>query len=71
MDHPAPDIAKLAEAQGVLGIGPVKRVEDLAEAMRRGVECVRGGAPCVIDVHIDTGGRKASESLAQRSFAKS
>jgi thiamine pyrophosphate-dependent acetolactate synthase large subunit-like protein len=53
IDHPAPDIARLAEAQGVMGIGPLKRVEDLPDAMRRAVERVRGGRPCLIDVHID------------------
>jgi thiamine pyrophosphate-dependent acetolactate synthase large subunit-like protein len=71
IDHPAPDIAKLAEAQGVAGIGPLKRVEDLREALRRGVECVRGGSPCLIDVHIDPGhGRHLRESMAERSLAK-
>jgi thiamine pyrophosphate-dependent acetolactate synthase large subunit-like protein len=71
IDHPAPDIAKLAEAQGLMGIGPLTRVEELAEAMRRGVECVRGGQPCLIDVHIDPGhGRHLRESMAERSLAK-
>jgi thiamine pyrophosphate-dependent acetolactate synthase large subunit-like protein len=71
LDHPAPDIAKLAEAQGLVGIGPLTRVEELAEAMRRGVECVRGGRPCLIDVHIDPGhGRHLRESMAERSMAK-
>jgi thiamine pyrophosphate-dependent acetolactate synthase large subunit-like protein len=68
IDHPAPDIAKLAEAQGILGIGPLKRVEDLGEAMRRGVECVRGGRPCLIDVHIDPAyGRDVRESRGTTS----
>lgn len=71
IDHPAPDIAKLAEAQGLTGIGPVRRVDELAEALRRGVECVRGGNPCLIDVHIDPGhGRHLRESMAERSMAK-
>ena len=71
IDHPAPDIAKLAEAQGLAGIGPIKRPEDLREALRRGVECVRGGAPCLLDVHIDPGhGRHLRESMAERSLAK-
>ena len=71
IDHPAPDIAKLAEAQGLIGIGPLTRVEELKEAMRRGVECVRGGRPCLIDVHIDPGhGRHLRESMAERSLAK-
>jgi thiamine pyrophosphate-dependent acetolactate synthase large subunit-like protein len=71
LDHPAPDIAKLAEAQGVTGIGPVKRVAELQDAIRRGVECVRAGRPCLIDVHIDPGhGRELKESMAERSMAK-
>jgi thiamine pyrophosphate-dependent acetolactate synthase large subunit-like protein len=71
IDHPAPDIAKLAEAQGLTGIGPLTRVEELAEAMRRGVECARSGRPCLIDVHIDPGhGRHLRESMAERSLAK-
>jgi len=71
IDHPAPDIAKLAQAQGLTGIGPVRRVDELSEAMRRGVECVRAGNPCLIDVHIDPGhGRHLRESMAERSMAK-
>ena len=71
IDHPAPDIAKLAEAQGVMGIGPVKEISQLNEAFQRALECVRGGKPCVVDVHIDPGhGRQLRESMAERSFAK-
>ena len=71
IDNPAPDIAKMAEAQGVTGIGPVRRVDELQAAIRRGVECVRGGNPCLIDVHIDPGhGRHLRESMAERSMAK-
>jgi len=71
LDHPAPDIAKLAQAQGLTGIGPLQRVEELQEAMRQGVECVRGGQPCLIDVHIDPRhGRHLRESMAERSLAK-
>jgi thiamine pyrophosphate-dependent acetolactate synthase large subunit-like protein len=71
IDDPAPDIAKLAEAQGLTGIGPVRSANELGEAMRRGVECVRGGGACLIDVHIDPGhGRHLRESMAERSLAK-
>ena len=71
IDNPAPDIAKMAEAQGVMGIGPVVSTGDLDDAIRRGVECVRGGNPCLIDVHIDPGhGRHLRESMAERSMAK-
>jgi thiamine pyrophosphate-dependent acetolactate synthase large subunit-like protein len=71
IDHPAPDIAKLAQAQGLAGIGPVRTAEALREAMRSGVESVRAGRPCLIDVHIDPGhGRQLRESMAERSLAK-
>ncbi len=71
IDDPAPDLAKLAEAQGVLGIGPVGRIDDLPDAMRRAVQCVRQGKPCLVDVHIDPGhGREVGESMADRSMAK-
>lgn len=67
VDNPVPDIAKLAEGQGLMGIGPVTRMEELEEAIRRGVECVRSGRPCVVDVHIDPGhGRQVRESIADR-----
>jgi thiamine pyrophosphate-dependent acetolactate synthase large subunit-like protein len=67
IDHPAPDIAKLAEAQGVMGIGPLRRAEELQDAMRRAIECVRAGKPCLVDVHIDPGhGRHLRESMADR-----
>jgi thiamine pyrophosphate-dependent acetolactate synthase large subunit-like protein len=71
IDAPVPDIAKLAEAQGVLGLGPVSDTAELPEVMKRAVACVRSGRPCLIDVHIDPNhGRKMSESMAERSFAK-
>ncbi len=67
IDHPAPDIAKIAEAQGLVGIGPVKRIEDVPEAMKRGVEAVRSGRACLIDVHIDPRyGRDLRESMQVR-----
>ncbi|MDP2619079.1 MAG: thiamine pyrophosphate-binding protein [Hyphomicrobiales bacterium] len=71
IDHPAPDIAKMAEAQGVQGIGPITDAGDLAAALERAVACVKAGRPCLIDVHIDPRhGRKLTESMAERSMAK-
>lgn len=67
IDHPAPDIAKIVEGQGALGIGPVTRVADLADAINRGVAAVRSGKACVIDVHIDPHhGRNLRESMQVR-----
>jgi len=71
VDNPAPDIAKLAEAQGVHGIGPVTTVDALQSAMDEAVALVKSGKPCVLDVHIDPEhGRHVRESGAQRSMAK-
>jgi thiamine pyrophosphate-dependent acetolactate synthase large subunit-like protein len=71
IDHPAPDIAKLAEAQGVMGLGPLTEVAQLKQSLQRAVERVRAGKPCLVDVHIDPGhGRELRESMAERSFAK-
>jgi thiamine pyrophosphate-dependent acetolactate synthase large subunit-like protein len=71
IDHPAPDIARMAEAQGVQGIGPITEAKDLASAFERAVACVKAGRPCLIDVHIDPRhGRKIDESMAERSMAK-
>ena len=71
IDHPAPDIAKLAEGQGLVGIGPITSIEELKAAINRGVECVRGGRPCLIDVHIDPGhGRHVGQPMVERSMTK-
>ena len=71
IDHPAPDIAKLAEGQGLMGIGPITSVEELKAAIYRGVECVREGRPCLIDVHIDPGhGRIVGVPTVERTMTK-
>ncbi len=50
---------------------PVTRIADIADAIGRGVACVRGGQPCLVDVHIDQRhGRDVRESLADRPLAK-
>lgn len=71
VDDPAPDIATLAEGQGVKAIGPITRKEELADALQRAVDCVMQGKPCVVDVHIDPEhGRSGRESGSQRSMTK-
>ena len=37
LENPAPDIAKLAEAQGAVGIGPVTKAADVKAALEKGV----------------------------------
>ena len=52
IDDPCIDIAALAKAQGVMSEGPVTDLSDLENAIRRGLEVVRGGLPYLIDVHV-------------------
>jgi thiamine pyrophosphate-dependent acetolactate synthase large subunit-like protein len=53
MDDPAPDIAKLAEAQGAVGIGPVRSASEVHAAISRGVAVLKAGRVCVIDLHVE------------------
>jgi thiamine pyrophosphate-dependent acetolactate synthase large subunit-like protein len=50
---PEPDLAKLAEAQGAVGIGPVRSSNEVAAAIARGVATLKQGGVAVIDFHID------------------
>jgi thiamine pyrophosphate-dependent acetolactate synthase large subunit-like protein len=50
---PEPNLAKLAEAQGALGIGPVRSAKEVRAAIERGVATLKQGGVAVIDFHID------------------
>ncbi len=50
---PVPDIAKMAEAQGVEARGPITRIEDLEPALREGVAAIAAGRPFLVDVLVD------------------
>ena len=50
LNDPPINYAKLAEGMGMLGIGPIEKPEDLAPALRRGIETVKRGEPVLIDV---------------------
>jgi acetolactate synthase I/II/III large subunit len=50
IDNPAIDYAKLAQAQGVWGEGPITDPAMLGPALKRAVEVVKGGAPALLDV---------------------
>lgn len=68
MEDPSPDIAKLAEAQGAVGIGPITRPADLKPAIAKGVDVLKKGGVCVIDLHIDPPSeRQASHALGHRA----
>jgi thiamine pyrophosphate-dependent acetolactate synthase large subunit-like protein len=68
MEDPVPNIAKLAEAQGAVGIGPVTTLEDARAAIVKGVDVLKKGGVCVIDFHIDPPAeRQAAHNLGFRA----
>jgi thiamine pyrophosphate-dependent acetolactate synthase large subunit-like protein len=48
--EPDIDYAKIAQGMGVASIGPITDANDLAPAIRRGIEVVKSGEPFLIDV---------------------
>jgi len=66
MEDPAPDIAKLAEAQGAVGIGPVTTAAEVKAAISRGVTVLKSGGVCVIDFHV-TPPAERSDGIGQRA----
>ena len=46
------DLAKLAEAQGAIGFGPIFSRDELSKAISDSIKLVCNGKVCVIDVHI-------------------
>src|SRR5262249_2924505 len=66
MEDPAPDIAKLAEAQGGVGIGPGKTAAEVKAAISRGVSVLKSGGVCVIDFHVEPPPER-SDGIGQRA----
>ena len=64
---PEPDLAMLARAQGLTGIGPVKTLAQLQDALSEGIKTAQGGGCVVIDVHVDPGYSQAMASGMTRS----
>jgi thiamine pyrophosphate-dependent acetolactate synthase large subunit-like protein len=66
MEDPAPDIAKLAEAQGAVGIGPVKTPAEVRAAISKGVAVLKSGGVGVIDFHVEPPPER-SDGIGQRA----
>ncbi len=49
------DLAMMARAQGAEGIGPITKAAELRPAIEKGIQSVRGGAVCVVDVRVAPG----------------
>jgi thiamine pyrophosphate-dependent acetolactate synthase large subunit-like protein len=68
MEDPVPNIAKFAEAQGAVGIGPITSQEDMRTAIAKGVDVLKKGGVCVIDFHVEPPAeRQASHNLGFRA----
>lgn len=52
IDEPDIDIAAIARAQGLVGIGPVLTVQALADAVAEGVKAAKAGESVVIDARV-------------------
>jgi thiamine pyrophosphate-dependent acetolactate synthase large subunit-like protein len=55
IDEPDIDLAMMARAQGAVGIGPVKDLSKLKDAMAEAIKAVQDGAVCVVDVRVVPG----------------
>ena len=55
IDEPDIDLAAMGRAQGAEGIGPVKNLNELLPAIQKGIELVKKGAVCVIDIRVIPG----------------
>jgi thiamine pyrophosphate-dependent acetolactate synthase large subunit-like protein len=69
MDGPRMNLATLAQGQGAIGLGPVRTVTDLQQAIETGVARVRDGALCVIDVHVAPEYARAMSSSLMRHIS--
>jgi len=67
IDQPAPDLAAMARAQGVEGIGPVTDAKALPEALAEAVRLVRQGRGVIVDVHVEPGYNPAMAAGITRS----
>jgi thiamine pyrophosphate-dependent acetolactate synthase large subunit-like protein len=55
LDDPAPDLAGLARAQGLVGIGPVTSLAELTDALTQAVQLAGSGQSVVVDVLVVSG----------------
>ncbi|MGK4924261.1 thiamine pyrophosphate-binding protein [Bordetella hinzii] len=65
--NPEPDLAAMARAQGLAGIGPIEDIEELARALPAAIDAVRNGQAIVLDVIVQTGYSPAMTAGLTRS----
>ena len=67
IDEPAPDLAAIARAQGLTGIGPVRRADELERVLAEAVAAVRQGGIVVVDAIVQPGYNPAMTAGLTRS----
>lgn len=67
ISDPDVDLAKFAEAQGAVGIGPITQPADLGPAMKRGAEILAKGGVVLIDVHVTPGEERGAATTGHRA----
>ncbi|PLC10892.1 hypothetical protein AUQ48_16385 [Kocuria flava] len=55
IDEPAPDLAAMARAQGLEGLGPIRDLADLPDALDEALKMVKSGRGVVVDVVVSPG----------------
>ena len=68
IDDPAPDLALMAKAQGLIGMGPLKNAGEFDQALQLAIEQVRSGQAVVLDVHVMTGYAPAMTQGMTRNY---
>jgi thiamine pyrophosphate-dependent acetolactate synthase large subunit-like protein len=70
IDEPDIDLAMMARAQGAIGIGPVRKIEDLRPSIEKAIQEVKNGAVCVVDVRVlpgyDSGAHPTPAAASRR-----
>ncbi len=67
ISDPDVDLAKFAESQGAVGIGPIIDPADLGPAMKRGAEILAKGGVVLIDVHVTPGQERGAATTGHRA----
>ncbi len=68
LSDPEMDLAKFAQMQGAIGIGPIRAAPDVKRAIDNGVAVLKSGGVCLIDFHVDPGHERTAHSTGHRNF---
>lgn len=67
IDNPAPDLAQMARAQGLRGMGPVNNARELRETLEQALQAVQQGEAVVVDVRVQPGYTASMSQTMTRS----